>query len=90
MKPNRRQRKAINEAKRAGYNAGYAEGYKKGLHDGNPFITLAESLSKVLNTVADQMNDSEFVKMCIEAKRLEDEWVPITMRKLTPEEKKGN
>lgn len=73
MKPNRRQRKALNEAKRAGYNAGYAEGYKNGLHDGNPFITLAESLSKVLNTVADQMNDPEFVKMCIEAKRLEDE-----------------
>lgn len=73
MKPTRRQRKALNETKRAGYNAGYVEGYKKGLHDGNPFITLAESLSNVLNTLADQMNDPEFVKMCIEAKRLEDE-----------------
>lgn len=72
-KPTRQQRKALKKEKRAGYNAGYAEGYQKGLHDGNPFVILAESISNVVDSLADTLTNPKFVEMCIEAKRLEDE-----------------
>lgn len=73
MKNSRRVRKAINEAKRSGYIEGYAEGYAKGLHDGNPFLILAEYRGKVLASISENLNDPKFVEMCMEAKRLEEE-----------------
>ena len=39
------------------YEKGYKEGYEKGLKDGNPFMRLAESLSKVMANVTECMKD---------------------------------
>lgn len=41
---------------------GYAEGYAQGLHDGNPFITLAEGINGAMATLSDKLSDPEFLE----------------------------
>lgn len=48
--------------RRSGYDEGYNAGYKQGLHDGNPFIVIAEAATKVANSFA----DPEFQKVLCE------------------------
>lgn len=62
-KYSRRERKIASIAKQEGY----IEGYLKGLHDGNPFITMAESLSKAVSAMADALTDPAFIEACKEA-----------------------
>lgn len=53
----RRERKAYEE----GRAAGYAEGYKNGLHDGNPFnaiIDAVASLAEVYKETAELIKDN--------------------------------
>lgn len=65
MKRARRERRAYNEGKAQGYR----EGYEQGLHDGNPFIAIAEAAARVANTISDLMKDPAFVEACVEAQR---------------------
>ena len=60
-------------AYKAGKSTGYAEGYKQGLHDGNPFIKIAEAASEMAKTISDKITDPEFIEACKEAKILYDE-----------------
>lgn len=54
--------KAERKAYKLGRQAGRAEGYAAGLHDGNPFITLAESFNKAINSISDKLSDPEFIE----------------------------
>ena len=47
MKMSRRERRIFNEGKAAGYK----DGYTKGLHDGNPFILMAEAFEGIVNQI---------------------------------------
>lgn len=60
-------------AYKAGKAAGYAEGYKQGLHDGNPFIKIAEAAHEMAKTITDRITDPEFIEACKEAKIMYDE-----------------
>lgn len=60
-------------AYKAGKAAGYAEGYKQGLHDGNPFIKIAEAAHEMVKTISDRMTDPEFIEACKEEKIMYDE-----------------
>ena len=60
-------------AYKAGKAAGYTEGYMKGLHDGNPFIKIAEAASEMAKTIIDRITDSEFIEACKEAKAMDEE-----------------
>lgn len=63
MKKTRRDRKMYNEGKRDGY----LEGYKQGLHDGNPFIAIAESISKIMANVSDKLKDPDVIQALMNA-----------------------
>lgn len=67
MNRSRRERRAYNEGKQAGY----ADGYKQGLHDGNPFIAIAECVSKVCADLAERANDPEFIEAIKKAQKSE-------------------
>ena len=56
MKMSKAERKAYN----LGRQAGRAEGYTDGLHDGNPFIALAEGI----NNISKKLTDPEFIEYC--------------------------
>ena len=60
MKMSKRERKAYN----LGRENGYIEGYKDGLHDGNPFISLAEGLNKAIGVISEKLTDPEFIEYC--------------------------
>ena len=60
MKMNKRERKAYN----LGRKNGYIEGYKDGLHDGNPFISLAEGINKAIGVISERLTDPEFIEYC--------------------------
>jgi len=60
MRRTRRERKAYEQGRAAGYTEGYAEGYAKGLHDGNPFIVVAEAMANAVNMIAENLRDPEF------------------------------
>ena len=62
-KYSRRERKIASIAKQEGY----MEGYQQGLHDGNPFILMAETLSKAISSMADTITDPAFIEACKEA-----------------------
>lgn len=63
MKMSKRERKAFNQ----GREAGYLEGYAKGLHDGNPFNALIDACVSVAKTIAEnpellqQLNQEELI-----------------------------
>lgn len=59
----RRERIIFNQGKQCGYT----EGYVQGLHDGNPFITLAESVGKVVTTLGEIITDPMFIEYAKEA-----------------------
>ena len=69
MKMSKRERKAYNQGKRAGYN----EGYVQGLHDGNPFTALAEAAAEVGRRMVEICSDPDFRQALIEAQHAEDE-----------------
>lgn len=52
--------------RRSGYDEGYNAGYKQGLHDGNPFIAIAEAATKVVNSLAESFADPAFQEACRE------------------------
>ena len=58
----------ITEDMRTAYEKGYNAGYKDGLKDGNPFITIAENVSKALESVTERLNDPEFLEFLIKYK----------------------
>ena len=62
-KYSRRERKIASIAKQEGY----LKGYQQGLHDGNPFILLAESVTKAVSAMADTLTDPAFIEACKEA-----------------------
>lgn len=64
----RRYRSAYKEGKKAGY----LEGYKQGLHDGNPFVTLAESINNVFCSLSDSLSDPDFVEALKKARAIEN------------------
>lgn len=49
--------------RRSGYDEGYNAGYKQGLHDGNPFIAIAETATKAVNSLVKTFADPEFQKV---------------------------
>ena len=67
MKKSKRERKAFNEGKRAGYT----EGYLQGLYDGNPFNKIVDACRDMIDTLITSLSDPEFVKMLEEARELE-------------------
>lgn len=70
MKRSRRERRAYNEGK----SAGYLEGYSQGLHDGNPFITLVEAVSSIAQSVTElTKNNPEIQKALKEAAEAEQD-----------------
>ena len=64
----RRYRSAYKEGKKAGY----IQGYVQGLHDGNPFIKIADAAANMAKFIADRMNDPTFIEALKEAKAMED------------------
>lgn len=58
--------------RRGGYDEGYIAGYKEGLHDGNPFIAIAEAATKCVNSLAESFADPKFQEAC--RKYLEEKW----------------
>jgi hypothetical protein len=50
--------------RRGGYDEGYNAGYKQGLHDGNPFIAIAEAATKVTNSLVKTFADPAFQEAC--------------------------
>lgn len=62
--------------RRGGYDEGYIAGYKEGLHDGNPFIAIAEAATKAVNALTESFADSDFQEACrkyLEEKGKEEE-----------------
>lgn len=68
-KYSRRERKIASIAKQEGY----MKGYQQGLHDGNPFILMAETLSKAVSAMADTLTDPAFIEACKEAQQEQKE-----------------
>ncbi len=72
----RRHRKIYKRGKAEGYALGYAQG----LHDGNPFVAIAEGAKKMLEDLSRTINDPEFLKTLEEANNklkeggIDDEW----------------
>lgn len=60
MKMSKKERRAYN----LGRKNGYIEGYKDGLHDGNPFISLAEDINKAIGVISERLTDPEFIEYC--------------------------
>lgn len=60
MRRTRRERKAYEQGRAAGYAEGYTEGYAKGLHDGNPFVMMAEAIANAVSAIAENLRDPEF------------------------------
>ena len=56
-----------------GKAVGYAEGYKQGLHDGNPFIKIAEAASDMVTVISNRLSDPEFLEMLKKAKAIENQ-----------------
>lgn len=56
-----------------GKTDGYALGYAQGLHDGNPFIKMAEAIADVVNRISDSLNNPEVLKALEEAKKIQEE-----------------
>lgn len=61
MKMTKRERKIYNDGRRGGYVEGFAEGYTKGLHDGNPFIKIAEAVSDAMENITEFARSPEFL-----------------------------
>ena len=72
MKMSRRERKAFNEGKAAGYTIGYLEGYKKGLYDGNPFNALRDAVNNSVKVIREWLDNPEVQKLIEEQKKLQD------------------
>lgn len=68
-KYSRRERKIASIAKQEGY----LKGYQQGLHDGNPFIIMAETLSRAVSAIADSLTDPAFIEACKEAQEAQEE-----------------
>ena len=51
--------------------AGYAVGYADGLHDGNPFIMIAESAHRLVESLAETLTKPEVLQAIAEAKNKE-------------------
>lgn len=70
MKMSRRERKIYNEGKAAGYK----DGYTKGLHDGNPFILIAETFADIVNQIT---SNPELLEAALKAKadEIDDELI---------------
>lgn len=68
MKMSRRERRAYNMGKLAGY----AEGYSKGLYDGNPFNAIIKAVQDATKHIAEAMNDPEIRAAIEEAKENPD------------------
>ena len=69
MKMSKRERKAYN----LGIKNGYIDGYKDGLHDGNPFISLAEGINKAIGAISEKLSDPEFIEYLQSLKEAEEE-----------------
>ena len=70
MKMSRRERRIFNEGKEAGYK----DGYIKGLHDGNPFILIAETFADIVNQIT---SNPELLEAALKAKadEIDDELI---------------
>lgn len=55
-----------------GKKAGYAEGYAQGLHDGNPFIKIADAAANMAKVISDKMTDPAFIEALKKAKAIEN------------------
>lgn len=58
MLKKRRDRKNYNAGHDAGYVEGYAKGYIEGLHDGNPFIRIAEGISEITSYIVKTIDEN--------------------------------
>ncbi len=65
----RKERKAYKQGKADGYVLGYAQG----LHDGNPFIRIAEAAADVAKKINDSLTDPEMLKALEKAKEIQEE-----------------
>lgn len=65
MRMTRRERKIY----KAGKADGYAAGYSQGMHDGNPFILIAESLGRALDAIT---TDPDIIKALKEAQESDE------------------
>jgi len=77
--------KAERKAYKLGRQAGRAEGYAEGLHDGNPFITIADAINKAMNSISDKLSDPEFIEYLQSLK--EDEFIEVEEEAAADEEK---
>lgn len=73
MKMSKHDRKIFNQGKAFGCAKGYAEGYAQGLHDGNPFIRMAEAFEEMGKRVSEAINNPETLKMLEEARQMQDD-----------------
>ena len=64
----RRYRSAYKEGKKAGY----AQGYAQGLHDGNPFIKIADAAANMAKVISDKMSDPAFIEALKKANAIND------------------
>ena len=69
MKMSKAERKAYNR----GRLVGRAEGYADGLHDGNPFIAIAELVTESISLISDKLQDPEFIEYLQSLKEAEEE-----------------
>lgn len=65
MKMSKKERKAYNQGKATGF----MEGYSQGLHDGNPFIIIAEAAERTVKSISEHLSDPEFIKALEEARQ---------------------
>ena len=65
----RKERKAYKQGKADGYVLGYTQG----LHDGNPFIMIAEAAADFANKIADTFTDPEVLKALEKVKEIQEE-----------------
>ena len=84
MKMSRSERKAYNQGKRDGQQIGYLEGYAKGLHDGNPFNTIIEAVSNLVESIK---SNPELMKQALKTRQ---GFIEDTTEKEEPQELIGN
>ena len=65
MRMTRRERKIYN----AGKADGYAAGYSQGMHDGNPFVLIAETLGRAIDAIT---TDPDVLKALKEAQESDE------------------
>ena len=68
MKMSKHDRKIFNQ----GRAEGFADGYAQGLHDGNPFILMAESITDMARRVSKVLSNPELAEALAKAREMQE------------------